>query len=48
MKDLEFCEVSMHSLRTTYYKLNRNTKVNQKDSFDFTATSYYILNSKWP
>ena len=37
-----------HNLRITYYKLNRNTKVNQKDSFDFTTTSYYILNSKWP
>ena len=30
----------------TYYKLNGNTKVNQKDCFDFTTTSDYILNSK--
>ena len=31
----------------TYYKLNSNTNGNQKDSFDFTATRNYILNSKW-
>ena len=31
----------------TYYKLNGNSKVNQKDSFDFTMTRDYILNSKW-
>ena len=30
----------------TYYKLNGNTKVNQKDSFDLTTTRDYILNSK--
>ena len=31
----------------TYYKLNSNTEVNQKDSFDFTTTRDCILNSKW-
>ena len=30
----------------TYYKLNGNIKVNQKDSFDLTTTRDYILNSK--
>lgn len=31
----------------TYYKLDSNTKLNQKDSFDFTTNQDYILNSKW-
>ena len=31
----------------TYYKLNSNTNGNEKDSFDFTTTRNYILNSKW-
>ena len=31
----------------TYYKLNGNNKVNQKDSFDFMTTCDYILNSTW-
>ena len=30
----------------TYFKLNGNTKMNQKDSFDFMTTRDYILNSK--
>ena len=38
---------SIYSQPITQYKLNSNTKVNQKDSFDFTATRDYILNSKW-
>ena len=38
---------SIYSQPITYYKLNGNTKVNQKDSFDFMTTHDYILNSKW-
>ena len=38
---------SIYSQPKTYYKLNSNTKVNQKDSFDFTTARDYILNSKW-
>ena len=38
---------SVYSQLITYYKLNGNSKVNQKDSFDFTTTRDYILNSKW-
>lgn len=41
MKDLKFFEVSI------YYEVNSNTKLNQNDSFDFTTTPDYILNSKW-
>ena len=37
---------SIHAQPITYYKLNSNFKVNQKDSFDFTTTRDYILNSK--
>ena len=38
---------SIYSQPITYYKLNGNTKVNQKGSFDFITTRDYILNSKW-
>ena len=38
---------SIYSQPINYYKLNGNTKVNQKDSFDFRTTCDYILNSKW-
>ena len=38
---------SIYSQLITYYKLNDNTKVNQKDSFDFTTNRDYVLNSKW-
>ena len=37
---------SIYSQPITYYKLNGNTKVNQNDSFDFTTTCDYVLNSK--
>ena len=37
--------IYLHPL--TYYKLNGNNKVNQKDSFDFMTTCDYILNSTW-
>ena len=37
---------SIYSELITYYKLNGNTKVDQKDSFDFMTTRDYILNSK--
>ena len=33
---------SIYSQPTTYYKLNGNTKVNQKGSFDFTTIHHYI------
>ena len=38
---------SIYAQPITYYKLNSNTKMNQKDSFDFTTTRDFILNSKW-
>ena len=38
---------SIYAHPMTYYNLNSNTKVNQKDSFDVTTTRDYILNSKW-
>ena len=38
---------SIYSQPITYYKLNSNSKVNQKDSFDFTSTCDYILNSRF-
>ena len=38
---------SIYSQLITYYKLNGNNKINQKDSFDFTTTCDYILSSKW-
>ena len=38
---------SIYAQPITYYKLNSNTKVIQKNSFDFTTTQDYILNSKW-
>ena len=37
---------NIYSQPITYYNLNSNTKVNQKDSSDFMTTSDYILNSK--
>ena len=37
---------SIFTQSITFYKLNGNTKVNQKDSFDLTTTRDYILNSK--
>ena len=39
---------SIYAQPITYYKLNSNTKVNQRDSFDFMTTQDYILNSNWP
>ena len=38
---------SIYAQPITYYKLNSNTKVIQKNSFDFATTQDYILNSKW-
>ena len=38
---------SIYAQPITYYKLNSNTEVNQKDSFNLTTTRDYILNSKW-
>ena len=37
---------SIYLLPITYYKLNDNAKVNQKDSFGFRTTRDYILDSK--
>ena len=37
---------NIYSQPITYYNLNSNTKVNEKDSFDFMTTRDYILNSK--
>ena len=34
---------SIYTQPITFYKLNGTTKVNQKDSFDFTTTRDYIL-----
>ena len=38
---------SVYAQRITNCKLDSNAKVNQKGSFDFTATRDYILSSKW-
>ena len=38
---------SIYTQSITYYKLNSNNKMNQKDSFDFTTTLDYILIQKW-
>ena len=37
---------SIFSQPITYYKPNGNTRVNYKDTIDFTTTRDYILNSK--
>ena len=37
---------SIVSQPMTYYKPNSNTRVNYKDTIDFTITRDYILNSK--
>ena len=38
---------SIFSQPIIYYKPNGNTRVNHKDTIDFTTTRDFILNSKW-